>query len=122
MLLSGIDMVTVARVRRMVDEAPGLLERLCSHEERRQWIGARRLAELLAAKEAAIKALNGPGADAVNWHEIVVEPGPRVRLRFTGELAGWAAALDARWHCSTASTRSLAIAAVMAEMAPECVA
>lgn len=74
----GVDVVEIARVRRMLqDYGDRLLTRVCTEAEaayvRSHTDGAQRLAVRLAAKEAAFKALAGSlAARGIGWREIEV--------------------------------------------------
>jgi phosphopantetheinyl transferase (holo-ACP synthase) len=113
--VSAVDLITVERVRRLLAENPAMLDSLCSPVERTEWRGERGMAELLALKEAALKALGGPGADEANWLEIEVRRWP-VRLRFAGALSS-AAERAGKWHGASGSTARLAVAWVVGERA-----
>ena len=78
--------------------------------ERAEWRGARRIAEVLAAKEAVLKAL-GAAADEVDWQQIEVsrrQGAVRISVSLTGQRIR-------KWHVSTAATRTLAVAWVVVE-------
>ena len=74
----GIDLVDVARVKRMLeDKGERALQRLLTESERAycegQAVPARHVAARLAAKEAAYKALNQDGDTGyIGWHEVEV--------------------------------------------------
>lgn len=107
---SGVDLVEVARVARLGRENPAALEGLLTARERGWWRGPRQQARLLACKEAVLKAGEGPGADALEFHDLEVEPlGAGVRLHWHGALRDHPMA-TARWHLSSAATRGLAVA------------
>jgi holo-[acyl-carrier protein] synthase len=74
----GIDLVDVARVKRMLeDKGERVMQRLLTERERayceQQAVPARHVAARLAAKEAAYKALNQDGDTGyIGWHEVEV--------------------------------------------------
>jgi len=110
----GIDVVEIARVERALRRHPRLAERLFTSAEldyagRRARPG-RHLAARFAAKEAVIKALDGP-ALAPAEIEIVADPAPRVALRGrAAELAG-----DRELSVSLTHSRETAAAAALAD-------
>lgn len=77
-LATGIDLVAVARVQRMLDRlGERALSRLLTDDERAYCVGmavpARHVAVRIAAKEAVYKALQGSDeARAIGWREIEV--------------------------------------------------
>jgi len=92
----GLDLVAVARVDRLLSRhGERFLGRCFEPGELRRPTDPEHVAGVLAAKEAAFKAL-GPGRDAgIRWRDLVVslpEEGGSPRLR----LAGRAEALAAR--------------------------
>jgi holo-[acyl-carrier protein] synthase len=120
----GIDVVDIARARRML-EAHGdrILNRTCTIAEsdyvRAHADGAQRFAARLAAKEAAFKALAGSlDARAIGWREIEVEfaVGAPPQLLFHGRADERAKHLGMRrsWLSMTHSDTS-AIATVILE-------
>ena len=78
----GIDVVDVARVKRLLENRGGrVLERLLTHEERTYCLTkaepARHVAVRVAAKEAAFKAFQSGGARRmIGWLEIEVQREP----------------------------------------------
>lgn len=84
----GIDLIDVADVRESIRQfGSRYLDRVYTATELRECgHSARRLAQCLAAKEAAMKAL--PGDERLPWHSIAVvgdRPGPVLEL--TGPAA-----------------------------------
>jgi holo-[acyl-carrier protein] synthase len=122
MLVSGVDLVEIARVEAALRRyGPRFLARVFTPAEV-AYAGGRadQLATRFAAKEAAAKAL-GCGLTAlagggVAWREIEVLPGPggRPALALHGAAAAQAAALGVR-DCalSLSHTRELAVAFVV---------
>jgi phosphopantetheinyl transferase (holo-ACP synthase) len=128
-LASAVDLVAVARAERLAAENPGALMGMCTARELAEFAGGtragtqtakrreRRIAALLALKEAALKAL-GLGADEADWRELEfgIERGDEARLSVTlrGRIAEYDRSLGAaHWLCSAAATRSLAVAWVV---------
>lgn len=95
----GVDVVSVARVARLVSETPEVLERvfrpteLLQREHRARWHD--RLAGRLAAKEAVLKALGTGLATGMQWTdvEVVSEQSGRPIARLHGAVAERAARL-----------------------------
>lgn len=111
---SGIDLIEVARVRRLLQENPAAWLGMSTPLERRSWPGATGAACVLAGKEAILKALQGPGADEVNWQEMELLPGPPLRISFHSALAGWVQQhRPGRWLGTVAACGSLAVAWMM---------
>lgn len=118
----GVDIVSVARIARMVaDHQDRFLERCFTPGERAYNAGSRRfhehLAARFAAKEAAMKALGTGLADGITWHEfeVVREDSGQPVLRITGRAAEIAASRGiARWLVSLSHTDELAMASVLA--------
>lgn len=78
----GVDLVAVCRLRRMLEEVPGALERVFTERELRRCAGPRaaeRLAARYAAKEAVLKAIGTgiSGRLALIDVEIIREPSGR---------------------------------------------
>lgn len=100
----GIDLVTVARVGRLLAQhGDRALERLLTPAERTYCLGmavpARHVAARIAAKEAVYKALQGSeDARGIGWREIEVtrDGEGRPAIELTGRAAGRLAALDGR--------------------------
>jgi holo-[acyl-carrier protein] synthase len=120
----GIDLVDVARVRRLLDEehAERARERLFSPREI-ELAGAgagaiESLAARFAAKEAAMKALGTGWGEGIGFldFEVTRDGDASPRLVLHGEAARLAQArgLD-RWHVTLTHTRTTAIAWVLAE-------
>ncbi len=91
----GVDLVELERVRGALERFgerfvaklmdPPEAGRLPAEPEAR----ARALAEAVAAKEAASKALGTGWSRGVRWRDVVLEPGPRLRLLArAAEVAG----------------------------------
>lgn len=113
----GVDLVELARVRAALERFgerfvaklmdPPEAARLPSEPEAR----ARALAEAVAAKEAASKALGTGWSRGVRWRDVEVGPGPALRLRArAAEVAGalgsdGAALLELEWRGGLALAR-----------------
>lgn len=111
---TGIDLVEIDRVRRLLQENPAAWQGMSTRRERQCWRGVAGAACVLAAKEALLKALQGPGADEVDWQQMEVLPGPPLQIALHGELADWARQhRPGRWLGTAAAGRSLALAWVM---------
>lgn len=111
---TGIDLVEIGRVRRLLRENPAAWLGMSTGRERQCWPGVRGAACILAAKEALLKALQGSGADEVDWQQIEVLPGFPLHITLHGELAAWARQhRSGRWLGTVAATRWLAVAWVM---------
>lgn len=120
----GIDLVDVARARRLLDgKGERALARLCTEREaayvRAHPAGAASFAARLAAKEAAYKALSGNDeARSIGWRDIEVERAAdgRPSLLFHGLATARAAALGVtRVHLSMTHTDATAGAVVILE-------
>lgn len=120
----GIDLVDVARARRLLDaKGERALARLCTEREaayvRAHPAGAPSFAARLAAKEAAYKALAGTDeARGIGWQEIEVERAEdgRPLLVLTGLAKARAEALGVkRIHVSLTHTDTSAGAVVVLE-------
>jgi phosphopantetheine--protein transferase-like protein len=120
----GVDAVDVQRFRAVLGRRPAMVERLftpgeCRHVSRSA-DPVPRLAARFAAKEAVLKAL-GVGLGSLGWREVevVVAPGGAPRLALTGRAAALAGERSvARWHVSLTHTDLVAVASVVAELAP----
>ena len=115
----GIDAVGVARVARLLARHP---ERLFAHcfstDEVRRPGDVQHVAGLLAAKEAAFKALGTGWGEGVGWRQVVVErlANGQPSLRLEGAAARRAAELGVgRSHLSITHDGGLAIAIVILE-------
>ena len=115
----GIDAVGVARVARLLARHP---ERLFAHcfstDEVRRPGDVQHVAGLLAAKEAAFKALGTGWAQGVGWRDVVVARdaagAPAVTLH--GAAAVRAEAIGAtRSHLSISHAGGMAVAVVILE-------
>lgn len=118
----GIDLVSVARIARMVaDHSDRFLERCYTAAEREYNADSRRyhehLAARFAAKEAVMKALGTGLSDGISWTEIEVinQPTgqPRLDLRGTALDIATRRGVD-QWIISLSHTDELAMASVMA--------
>lgn len=117
----GVDLVEVARARRLLERhGARALQRLLTEEERAYVEGApsaaESLAARLAAKEAAYKALAGtPASTRISWRdaEVTRAADGRVGLRFHGAAADVALALGVRQALlSISHERGMAVAVV----------
>jgi holo-[acyl-carrier protein] synthase len=122
----GIDLVSVARIRRMLaDHGDHFLEWTFTQAEvayarRRKKGFEETLAGRFAAKEAVMKALGTGWRDGVTFPgiEILNEPGGRPYVVLHGGAAEKAAELGIiAWHLSITHTEDLAIASAIAERA-----
>jgi phosphopantetheine--protein transferase-like protein len=119
----GIDLVEVDTVRESIlVHGRGYVARMCTDDELRGCaptgdVDPRRLAERIAGKEAAFKALRPAADDTLAWHsvEVLGERG-RHRLRLPGPAADRAAAagLDT-WQVSITAAGGYACAVVTAD-------
>jgi holo-[acyl-carrier protein] synthase len=115
----GLDLVDVERVAAMLARHGGrLLGRCFTAGEASRPADPEHVAGLLAAKEAAFKALGCGWGDGVGWRDPVVvrsaEGAPRLTL--TGNAAARAAALGVRHtHLSITHTAGVALAVVILE-------
>jgi holo-[acyl-carrier protein] synthase len=119
----GIDLVSVARIRRILAGPPARVERFLSRcftpAERAYCDGARdrdaRYAARFAAKEAASKALAAPAG--IGWHDVEVVRGPGApTLTLGGVAAARARALRvSAIHLSLTHDAGAAAAAVVLE-------
>lgn len=115
----GLDLVGVERASRLLARhGKRLLERCFAASEVMRPADAEHVAGLLAAKEAAFKALGTGWGDGVGWHDATVErsasgaPG----LRLEGAAAARAAALGVRRaHLSITHAAGVAVAVVILE-------
>jgi holo-[acyl-carrier protein] synthase len=122
----GIDLVSVARIRRMLaDHGDHFLEWTFTQAEvayarRRKKGFEETLAGRFAAKEAVMKALGTGWRDGVTFPgiEILNEPGGRPYVVLHGGAGEKAAELGiTAWHLSITHTEDLAIASAIAERA-----
>ncbi len=130
MLVTGVDLVAIARIERLLDRnAERFLARLCTAAEREARGPSPRaesIAACFAAKEAVAKAL-GVGlrpfaADGVDLHEIEVLHDARGRpfLRLSGQAARRAEALGVHeWSLSISHESGLAVALVVGAGNPD---
>jgi holo-[acyl-carrier protein] synthase len=113
----GIDLIEIARVERALERRAGLAERLfrpgeLAYAQARRRPG-RHLAARFAAKEAAIKALDGPVAP--RDVEVVGSQPPRLRLHGAAALAAERQGIG----LEVSLTHSREIAAAVVVAAPE---
>jgi len=119
----GLDLVAVARVERMLAGHRERFLRRCftAHEVLRPG-DAEHLAGLLAAKEAAYKALGASRGSGISWHHLEVcrdGPGSPPRLALHGPAGERAAELGVtRAHLSVTHHGGLAAAIVVLEAEP----
>jgi holo-[acyl-carrier protein] synthase len=113
----GIDLIEIARIERALERRPGLAERLFRPGELAYAADRRRpgrhLAARFAAKEAAIKALDG--AAAPRDIEVVGSEPPTLRLH--GSAAAVAARQGIGLEVSLTHSREIAAAVVLATAA-----
>ena len=122
----GIDLVSIARIRAMIDDhGDRFLERCFTEHERLYGSGTRRHAEHIAArfaaKEAAMKALGTGLADGISWtdFEVRTQPNGAPKLHVSGRAAEIAASPDRggnhepEWWVSLSHTEDHAIASVI---------
>ena len=120
---SGVDVVEVARIERVLARRGGAFERrVFSERERRAALGSRRpgrsLAERFAVKEAALKAVGTGWGAGARFRDVEVLDGPTrgcPRLLLHGvpaERAGGAVA-----HAAVSASRHRAVAVVLLEVA-----
>ncbi len=115
----GIDLVDVDRVRHLLARhGDRFLRRCFSGSEVQRPGDPEHLAGLLAAKEAAFKALGTGWSDGVGWRQVRVgrTPGGGPALELSGAAATRANALGAgRLHLTVTHDRGLAVAVVVLE-------
>jgi holo-[acyl-carrier protein] synthase len=119
----GMDVVDIARIRRILEGSPARAERFlarCFTERERAFCEpardrAARYAARFAAKEAASKALGVPSG--VGWHDVeVVREGGAPSLELRGAAAEAALRLRvARAHLTLTHDGGIAAAAVVLE-------
>ncbi len=120
---SGVDVVEVARIERVLARRGGAFERrVFSERERRAALGSRRpgrsLAERFAVKEAALKAVGTGWGAGARFRDVEVLDGPirgRPRLVLHGVPAERAAGAVA--HAAVSASRHRAVAVVLLETA-----
>lgn len=119
----GVDLVDVARVRRMLERfGDALLERLCVPGEVTRSGDPEHVAGIVAAKEAAFKALGTGWAMGVTWRDVVVTRNTAGRpvVRLAGGAAARARELGAaRGQLSITHAAGAAAAVVLLEDGPE---
>jgi holo-[acyl-carrier protein] synthase len=115
----GLDLVEVRRVGRMLSRhGRRFLDRCFAPGEVTRPGDAEHVAGLLAAKEAAFKALGSGWGGGVGWRDPVVERGDTgsPRLVFAGIAAARATELGTRTvHLSITHTAGVAVAVVILE-------
>lgn len=119
----GIDLVEIARVRRLVERwGDRFLHRVFTEDEvayaKRRQAPAEHLAARFAAKEATLKALGTGLSLGVRWREMEVRraPGRAPTLALSGRTAAIGAARGVRRvHVSLTHDAGLAMAQVLAE-------
>jgi len=115
----GVDLVEVGRAARLLARHGGrLLARCFAPGEVSRPADPEHLAGLLAAKEAAFKALGSGWGQGVGWRDPVVEraPGGAPRLALAGRAAERAGALGVRRaHLSITHAGGVAVAVVILE-------
>ncbi|MBZ5589115.1 MAG: holo-ACP synthase [Acidobacteriia bacterium] len=115
----GLDLVSVARAERMLSRhGARLLSRCCAPGEVLRPDDAGHVAGVLAAKEAAFKALGSGWGLGVGWRDPVVsrtsDGAPRLTL--TGAAASLAETLGVRTaHLSITHAAGVAVAVVILE-------
>ena len=123
---SGIDLVPVARIARLVTEQPAILDTIFTARELAYCDGKRRrfehLAARFAAKEAVLKALGSGLGPGMAWTEVEVVNA--INGRPMAQLHGAVAALAARLglvslDISLSHTAELAIAQAIVVMRTE---
>lgn len=119
----GIDVVEIARIRRLMERwQERFLGRVFTEAELAYALGRRDPAEHLsarfAAKEATLKALGSGLSMGVRWREMEVrrQPGQRPTLALSGRTAALGMARGVRrYHVSLTHDAGLAVAQVLAE-------
>ena len=107
----GIDVVEIDRFEQILNQTPGLKQKLFTEAERIKSIQS--LAARFAAKEALIKALNAERG--ISWHEaeVVNLEGGRPAFIFCGELVDLVN--GANVHLSISHDTGIATAIVIVE-------
>ena len=115
----GLDLVSIARAEKLISRhGARLLSRCCAPGEVARPDDAAHVAGVLAAKEAAFKALGSGWGMGVGWRDPVVSrtPAGAPRLTLTGGAASRAAALGVRSaHLSITHAAGVAVAVVILE-------
>ena len=118
----GLDLVTVARVRRALESHGDAWRRRVFTAA--EWQDAHQgadpaaaLALCFAAKEAAFKALGTGWAEGVGWRDVALRTGPQTAasLVLTGRYAELAAAAVLTLTVSVAHSAELALALVLGQ-------
>lgn len=119
---TGIDLVEVERIRRMLEEHGERFLQRCFTESEQAYADAAKkrrfehYAARFAAKESVLKALGTGWRDGIAWTDIQVirEPSGRPVLEVTGRCGEIAAELGiSRWHISLSHTSTHAIASAI---------
>lgn len=116
----GVDVVAVARVEGLLERHGERFLRRCLHPgEARRPADGQHLAGILAAKEAAFKALGTGWGEGVGWRSVEVtrDAAGAPKLALHGAAAARAAALEVeRAHLSISHAAGVAMAVVILEM------
>lgn len=117
---SGVDLVPIARIARLVSEQPAILETIFTSRELAYCDGKRRrfehLAARFAAKEAVLKAFGTGLGTGMSWTdvEVVNEISGRPTVQLHGAVADYAARYGfSNLDISLSHTADLAIAQVV---------
>jgi holo-[acyl-carrier protein] synthase len=117
----GVDVVSVARIRRLLADHPSAAAELFTPVESAYSAQQRRPADHLAArfavKEAVFKALGIGLLEGMSWTDVEITdaPGGRPLVRLTGEAATFATSLGLReLEVSISHSGGIAIAQVLA--------
>ncbi len=109
----GIDLVSLERFTRAVENTPGFAARILTEAECALPLESQ--AARFAAKEALIKALGGPVG---NWHDVEVTSGGQPQLQVSGAMAeAFAARGVTAAHVSLSHDGGMATAIVTLESA-----
>ncbi len=119
---TGVDMIEIARVGRLLERFPQRFRERCFTPAERAYCDARshfaqHYAARFAAKEAAFKAI-GTGLRGVSWQDAAVtrEPGHAPTLTFTGKaFVRFSTMGGTHVHVSLTHSRELALAHVVVE-------
>jgi len=118
----GVDMVEIARVRKLIEQDPGFAERIFTAREIAYCEGkfskAQHYAARFTAKEAFFKALGTGFRDGMGWQDVEVENDalgkPQLRLAAMA-LAQFKKRKLKRAMLSLSHTRDMAVALVVIE-------
>ena len=115
----GLDLVSIARAEKLISRhGARFLSRCCAPGEVARSDDAAHVAGILAAKEAAFKALGSGWGMGVGWRDTIVSrtSAGAPRLALTGGAASRAAALGVRSaHLSITHAAGVAVAVVILE-------